>query len=99
MAANGEEAVAFAQSTAYDLILMDCQMPVMDGFQATEAIRKNDECASRTSPIVAITAFAMPGDRERCLEAGMNDYISKPLKRQQFQDIVHAWLYHEERND
>jgi PAS domain S-box-containing protein len=75
---SGEEAIAAVESTYYDVILMDCTMPVMDGYQATFRIRQL-EGPHRHTPIVALTASSMPGDRERCLAAGMDDYVSKPF--------------------
>ncbi len=80
-AANGREAVALASAREFDLIFMDVQMPEMDGFEATDRIRKIEETSGRHTPIVAMTAHAMTGDRERCLAAGMDDYISKPLQK------------------
>ena len=82
---NGKEAVEKFQSGTYDVILMDCNMPVMDGLQATTAIRKIEEGKKISSPvrIIAITANALAGERERCLAAGMNEYISKPFTAQQ----------------
>lgn len=78
VASNGKEAIAAVQKKKYKLVLMDVQMPEMDGFEATRRIREiSPEFANL--PIVAMTAYAMSGDRERCLEAGMNDYLSKPL--------------------
>jgi two-component system, sensor histidine kinase and response regulator len=79
VAANGQEALSLLAKETFDLVLMDIQMPVMDGFQTTEAIR-NSETGTRTHlPIVAMTAHAMKGDREKCLAAGMDSYVSKPI--------------------
>jgi signal transduction histidine kinase/ActR/RegA family two-component response regulator len=80
MAVNGVKAVEAWRAGSFDLILMDCQMPEMDGFQATRAIRES-EAPGTHIPIVAVTANAMEGDRERCLEAGMDDYVAKPLTK------------------
>ncbi len=81
LAEDGEDAVAAVQSQRYDLVLMDCQMPVMDGFNATRAIRRmaSSSLDSHRIPIIALTANAVSGDRERCVEAGMDDYLTKPL--------------------
>jgi len=79
--ANGEEAVESLRRIPYDLVLMDCQMPVLDGFEATKIIRAPGSGVRNPHvPIIALTAHAMKGDRDRCLEAGMNDYVSKPTK-------------------
>lgn len=80
VAGNGHQALAELEHAPFDLILMDVQMPEMDGFEATAAIRLRERTTGRHIPIVALTAHAMKGDRERCLEAGMDDYLTKPLK-------------------
>ena len=82
-------ACRFAQ--AYDLILMDGQMPEMDGFEATKAIR-NRETHGQRIPIVALTAYAMVGDREHCLAAGMDDYLTKPIHTGRLLEVLDRWL-------
>jgi two-component system, sensor histidine kinase and response regulator len=79
IAANGREALAEIERARVDVVLMDVQMPEMGGFEATAAIRLNERATGAHLPIVAMTAHAMKGDRERCLQAGMDDYITKPL--------------------
>ncbi|MBL8826851.1 MAG: response regulator [Planctomycetaceae bacterium] len=91
VAANGREAVELATHAHFDLILMDLQMPTMDGFQATADIRKSPLNAQ--VPIVALTAHAMPGDRDRCLEAGMDDYLAKPLDVRKLVTVVESWAH------
>lgn len=95
-AGNGLEAVALARIRDFDLIFMDCLMPEMDGFEATTAIRRfqaADPDHQRT-PIIAFTANAMKSDREKCLDAGMDDYISKPVNQEALENILIKWLAH-----
>jgi CheY-like chemotaxis protein len=88
VATNGQEALEALDKQAFDLILMDVQMPEMDGLQATVAIRKSELKSGKHIPIIAMTAHAMAGDRERCLEAGMDDYITKPIRPEQLNDVL-----------
>jgi CheY-like chemotaxis protein len=80
VAVNGQEALKMSEEGSFDLILMDLQMPVMDGLVATQAIRQRETDGRRRLPIVAMTANALTGDRERCLAAGMDGYVSKPIR-------------------
>jgi len=86
---NGAEAVEALANPGYDLVLMDCQMPAMDGFEATLHIR---EVHRSDIPIVAVTADAMPSDRDRCLQAGMNDYLAKPIELRRLSEVLAKWL-------
>ncbi|MFQ5749448.1 MAG: ATP-binding protein, partial [Planctomycetota bacterium] len=89
---DGAEALALFQEGSFDLILMDVQMPVMDGFQATRAIREMEEVlGTPRTPIVALTAHALAGDRTRCLEAGMDDYLTKPVRKERLKAILNQW--------
>jgi PAS domain S-box-containing protein len=88
---NGQLGVDAHAARPYDLVLMDCQMPVMDGYEASRAIRALTGEA-RTVPIIALTANALEGDRERCLAAGMDDYLTKPLKRERLRTALEQWL-------
>ena len=88
---NGRQAVEAAARNRYDAILMDCHMPEMDGFDATREIRKQ-EAAGKHVPIIAVTALAMAGDRERCLAAGMDDYITKPIDRELLHQKLVYWM-------
>ncbi len=91
MAANGLEALGAISKIPYSLIFMDCQMPYMDGFSATREIR-NSEGAEHHTPIIAMTAAASEADRRRCFEAGMDDYISKPIKLEEMSSLIERWL-------
>ena len=88
---NGAEAVAALMRHPYDLVLMDCQMPELDGYEASKRIRSLDGAIAQV-PIVALTANALSEDRGRCLEAGMNDFLSKPVKREELRGVLSSWL-------
>jgi CheY-like chemotaxis protein len=92
VAANGREAVQALKRIPYDLILMDVQMPLMDGYLATRAIRQAADGYGKNIPIIAMTANAMRGDREKCLEAGMDDYIAKPVNPHDLIKKLEEWL-------
>lgn len=91
IAENGREAVEKHKKSSYDLILMDIQMPELDGFEATREIRKL-EGESKHTTIIALTANALAGDREKCLQAGMDDYISKPIEAKKLEEILLKYL-------
>ncbi len=94
--ANGLEAVRALELIDYDVVLMDCMMPEMDGFEATAMIRNPDsKVLNHKVPIIAMTANAMQGDRENCLEAGMDDYLAKPVKKPELAEILEKWGYKE----
>ena len=94
---NGRLAVEALNRTPYDLVLMDVQMPQMDGFEATKVIRERKD-DRRNTPIVAMTAHAMKGDRERCLGAGMDDYIAKPIEPQELLEAIKKWVMSDDPN-
>ncbi len=97
MAKDGKQAVELFIKHLPDLVLMDCQMPIMDGYQATDEIRKNEKKLNIETPILAITAHAMTGDKKRCLAAGMNDYLTKPFTIEKLKTILKRWE-HEKKN-
>src|SRR6202161_1268173 len=92
VAVNGKEALRMSEEEQFDAILMDVQMPEMDGFEATAAIRRKEARAGvEYTPIIAMTAPAMNGDRERCIEAGMDDYISKPINSKALFEMLNVY--------
>jgi CheY-like chemotaxis protein len=93
IAAGGQEGINALQIIPYDMVLMDCQMPEMDGYEATRRIRNSASGAINPSiPIIAMTAAAMQGDREKCIQAGMNDFIAKPVLITELAEMLTRWL-------
>jgi len=93
VAKNGQEALQLLERTQFDVVLMDCMMPIMDGYTATREWRKTEAAhKAKPTPIIAMTANAMAGDREKCLDAGMDDYMSKPLNRQVLTNMLKQWI-------
>ena len=88
---NGKETLERFKNLEHDVILMDCQMPVMDGFETTREIRRQETRFGGHIPIIALTANAIAGDKERCLAAGMDDYLSKPVSRQRLEHTLKRW--------
>lgn len=92
LAEDGKQALTMLEQNKYDLILMDCKMPVMDGLEATKAIRAHEADHGGHIPIIAVTANAILGDCQKCLDAGMDDYISKPFTKQRLSEAIYRWL-------
>ena len=86
--ADGREALAVLETETFDLVFMDIQMPEIDGLEVTAEIRKKERDGPRHLPVIALTAHAMKGDRERCLAAGMDGYLSKPIRSQELDEIL-----------
>jgi signal transduction histidine kinase/ActR/RegA family two-component response regulator len=92
LAGNGREAVRMASDIPYQIIFMDCSMPEMDGYEATAALRERERGTGRRVPIIALTANAMPEDRDRCLAAGMDDHLGKPVRLEEIQSAMRRWV-------
>ena len=91
-AEHGREALELLAEEEVDFVLMDCQMPVLDGYETTRRIRSTEAVGDEHLPIIALTAHAFEGERERCLAAGMDDYLSKPFKLDDLRGILQNWL-------
>lgn len=97
---NGREVIDLCKRKEYDIIFMDCQMPVMDGYEATEGIRRGEGgTENRRTPIIALTANALEGDKERCIESGMDDYIPKPIRMEDIKRVIDKFLGKKTRNN
>ena len=94
---NGKAALDEVTHKDYAVVLMDCQMPEMDGFEATHAIRKEENLSGKHVPIIGLTAHAMEGDRDRCIAAGMDDYLSKPTSLEKLDKMLRKWIPEETR--
>jgi CheY-like chemotaxis protein len=92
LAQNGREALEALEKQNFDIVLMDIQMPEMDGFEAMKRIREKEKVSGAHQPVIALTAHAMKGDRERCLASGMDDYLNKPIRPQELDEILERYL-------
>jgi PAS domain S-box-containing protein len=93
LAGNGLEALSALETGSFDLVLMDVQMPIMDGLEATRVLREKENGLERHQPVVAMTALVMKGDRERCMAAGMDGYLTKPIRPQELDDVLDSYLH------
>ncbi len=91
LANNGEEALELLSRKNYDIVFMDCQMPLLDGYATTQRLRQREITSNRHTIIIALTAHALPEDREKCLAAGMDDYLSKPVEPEELEGVLHKW--------
>jgi CheY-like chemotaxis protein len=91
-AANGAIAIEAVERKEFDVVLMDCQMPVMDGYDATRAIRRLESGTAKRTLVIAVTAYALDGDREKCLDAGMDDFLAKPYALSDLRPKLRRWL-------
>ena len=99
LASNGQEGLDAAQESAFDLVLMDCRMPVLDGYEATRRLRCREiELGREPVPVIAMTANAMDGDRDECLGAGMDDYVTKPVDRRHLAEVIERWIERRRRS-
>jgi len=92
VAMDGKQALSILDQSRYDLILMDCKMPVLNGLEAAKIIRTRESGHSAHTPIIAVTANATKSDCQQCLDAGMDDYISKPFTKKELSDAIYRWL-------
>jgi two-component system sensor histidine kinase/response regulator len=92
LAANGREALSALEKQPFDLVLMDVQMPEMDGLEATSILRQREQEREGHQPVIALTAHAMKGDQERCLAAGMDGYLTKPIRPQELDEILDKYI-------
>ncbi len=99
LAENGKEALEMIAQNKYDIVLMDCQMPEIDGYQATTMLREMEKETAQHLPVIALTANAMVGDKEKCLKAGMDDYLSKPIRPEKLTTMLAKYTVHKENND
>jgi CheY-like chemotaxis protein len=92
IADDGTKGLAALERQTFDAVLMDCQMPVLDGYAATLELRRREAVSGGHTPVIAMTAHVMAGDRERCLAAGMDDYVAKPLRRDELSAVLRRWI-------